>query len=189
MRPKFAVLGEDKSDAETLVQIVKRLLGDERASVFSKGFSGCGELCRKGASHIRQFAGRMATHFIICHDADGPDPRPAYEKVSQRVVRPSGQLHVSCIVVPVQEIEAWMMADEAAIAAVIPSLVLADATNPEQTANPKEWLIRQSRQGRSRPLYVPAVHNPNIARHLDLDKVSRKCPSFQPLAEFVKRDI
>ena len=182
----FAVLGEHRSDAETLVVIIKRLLGDDRASILRKGFNGCGELCRKGASHIRQFGDRGATHFVVCHDADGPDPAPVLSKVREMIVDPAHVAATCCIVVPVQELEAWIIADEAAIAKTIPSLKLKPLPQPESRSDPKEWLVRQSRKRRSRPLFTPTMHNRRVAEHLDLKTVADKCPSFRPLVDFVR---
>src|SRR3954451_21600244 len=77
----FAVLAEDRSDAEALVVLVKKILGKENARVPRKGFSGCGELCHKAWSHILDFSKQGATHFIICHDSDGHDPAEIVAKV------------------------------------------------------------------------------------------------------------
>ena len=49
----------------------------------------------------------------------------------------------------------------------------------------KEHLERMSRMDGTRPRYAHAVHNPKIAKHLDLEKVREKCPSFRPLFSFV----
>jgi hypothetical protein len=182
----IAVLGEHKSDAETLVAIVKRLLGDERASILRKGYSGCGELCRKGKHQLRQFAERGARQFIVAHDADGPEWEPVREKVLRMIVRPAEVEETTCIVIPVQELEAWMLADEKAVARVIPSFKFKAVKSPELQKDPKEHLVWLSRDVRAKPRYVHAVHNPRIAEHLDFDRVSRKCPSFRPLRKFVE---
>lgn len=184
---KFAVLAEDTSGAETLTALVKRISGNERLSVSSKGFGGCGHLRSKAESHINNFARRGCTHFIICHDADEDDPKSVRRKVraalSSKLVW-SDETHR--IIVPVQEIEAWMIADEAALTAIIPTLKISPVGQPERISSPKEWLIKESRRGRSSPLYAPATFNPQVAKTLDVEKVARKCPSFQDLVSFVR---
>src|SRR5208282_1993808 len=117
----LAVLAEHRSDAESLVAIIKNILGNPNASIARKGFSGSGELCRKAPSHIRQFARSGATHFIVCHDADGPSADDSKQKVKRLVVDQVESRNVCCILVPVQELEAWIIADEDAIRATIPS--------------------------------------------------------------------
>jgi hypothetical protein len=189
MSPDLAVLAEARSDADTIVVIIRRLLGNPRLPVLSKGFSGCGELRRKGASHIRQFSARGASRFVICHDADGPDPEPARRQVQQCIVAPAGLASASCIIIPVQELEAWIIADEAAIRRVIPTFDLSPVSQPETQGSPKEWLVEQSRRGRTRPLYVPAVHNPRVAEHVDFHTLGSKCVSFRPLPEFLGASV
>lgn len=182
----FAVLAEDRSDVDALVVLIRRINDTPKAPIRRKGFSGCGELCRKAWSHIKAFAEEGATRFVICHDSDGNDPAAIRRKVSGSITAKI-TLPPSCfIVVPVQELEAWMIADEAAIRAVIPSLVIAPVSRPELINSPKEWLIRESKRGRSRPLYVPTAHNDKVAADLDVAKVRAKCPSFGELVDFVK---
>jgi Domain of unknown function (DUF4276) len=183
--PTFAVLAEDRSDADSLVVLVRRICGRPNATVVSKGFSGCGELCRKAASHILNFADRGATHFIICHDADESDPQEIRAKVQTAIKNRIPSDFLYCIVVPVQELEAWIIADEEAIKKAIPTFELKAVSRPETVASPKEWLVKESRRGRSRPLYVPTIHNAKVAQHIDLDRLDKKCPSFRPLKEFV----
>jgi hypothetical protein len=183
----LAVLGETKSDVESLVAIIKQFPGKQRASILRKGFNGCGELCKKAASHIRDFLGRGAKRFVICHDADGADPIPVRMKVQREVVDRVGLSDECCIVVPVQELEAWMISDETAISKTIPSLLISAVPQPETIRNPKEWLIRKSREGRSKPLYIPSIHNPKVSNWLDVQIVAKKCPSFLPFLEFIKK--
>lgn len=182
---RFAVLGEHRSDAETIVVLMKRLLHDDRASIRLKGYNGCSQLRRKGAKQIRLFANLGANRFVVCHDADGPDPAPAHEKVRREVVEPSGVQESCCILIPVEELEAWIIADERAISQTIPTFASPAVSNPEGQNDPKEWIIRQSKQNRSRPLYVPSMHNARVAKYLDLDRVAEKCPSFKPLVAFL----
>ncbi len=182
---RFAVLGEHRSDAETIVVLMKRLLHDDRASIGLKGYNGCGQLRRKGAKQIRLFADLGAERFVVCHDADGPDPALARESVRREIVEPSGVQESCCILIPIEEIEAWIIADEEAISQTIPTFTPPAVSNPEGKNDPKEWIVRQSKRSRSRPLYVPSVHNAHVAKYLDLDRVAEKCPSFRPLVDFL----
>ncbi|OJW14705.1 MAG: hypothetical protein BGO49_17105 [Planctomycetales bacterium 71-10] len=184
----FAILAEDRSDAEALVILVKRILDREDLKIHKKGFSGCGELRRKAASHILDFARQGASRFIICHDSDGKDPGTVRKSVRDGI---GGKLDLNsyrhAIIVPVQELEAWIIADAKAITSAIRSLVIADVRQPETISSPKEWLVAQSRTGgKSRPLYAPATFNKQVAAFLDVPKVQAKCPSFRELVEFVR---
>jgi hypothetical protein len=55
-----------------------------------------------------------ANLFFVHRDADGRDPRPRYVEIED-AVRETGLAHEWVPVVPVQETEAWLLLDEAAI--------------------------------------------------------------------------
>jgi hypothetical protein len=123
----------------------------------------------------------------VCYDSDRADPGLRRQRVLDQVIKPSGITEPICVLVPVQEIEAWILADLDCVKSVIKSWRSKKAIpNPESITNPKEYLIKLSREN-GRPLYAHATHNPVVARTLDLDKVHAKCPSFRPLVELVQR--
>jgi hypothetical protein len=179
----LAVLAEDHSDAETLAVLAKIILG-QQATVYRKGFDGCASLCRKGSRQIELFRKKGVTKFVVCHDADRNDPGLIRQKIQTEIVA-KVEVTSPCIVVPVQEIEAWIIADENAVAQVIPSFRFKPVTNPELIEDPKEWIERASRGENAKPLYAHAVHNPKVAAHLDFSKVLHKCPSFRPFKAFL----
>jgi hypothetical protein len=181
----YGILGEDSSDVATLKILVRRLARNESLRFKGMGYSGCGEMLRKGARQLRDFQNRGCTRFIVCHDADGPDPGPKRELVRDRIIKPSGISGDYCIVVPVQELEAWILADIECATAIFSSWKPIAIHNPESIARPKEHLESLSRSSNQKPRYSHAVHNERMARHLDLAKVSRKCPAFRELAAFV----
>jgi len=185
----YAILGEHQSDAETIAVFVRRLLDDERLPVIRRGYHGSGELCRKGARDLRAIQSQgSATRFIVCHDADGPDPSINHERVRREVVVPSGIKHHLCILVPVQELEAWILADETALSSIFTGWKPKSVDFPESKVNPKEHLEKSSRTKNRKARYSHATHNPRVAKYLNLEVVARKCPSFVPLREFVAKD-
>jgi len=181
----YAILGEDRSDANTLRVLVRKLANNDSLKVTPKGFRGGSEMLRKGAMELRRLRRRGCTRFIICHDADGPDPGPKRELVRNQVVEPSGVAGQCCIVIPVQELEAWILANIECATKVFPSWVPKPIDNPEGIPKPKEHLEGLSKGSKGRPRYSHATHNEQMAKYLDLDVVKRKCPSFRGLAEFV----
>jgi len=179
----FAILAEDDSDAEALTHIVKRYFNNERLSVKKKGYDGCGGLLAKGARDIRIWRSQGVERFVVCHDADDHAPQEILAKVLELVVKPAKAQDACCVTVPVQEIEAWLIADEAAITAVIPSFRFKGHNQPEKISSPKEWLINQSEAENGKPLYSPKTFNAAVARHLRFDVVKKKCPSFKAFLE------
>jgi hypothetical protein len=182
----YGILGEDNSDVATLKVLVRRLANDESLPIKGKGYDGAGEMLCKGAKQLNLFkALHSCRRFIVCHDADGPDPDPKRVLVNEKIVKPSGITDDCCILVPVQELEAWILADIECAVKIFPSWQPAPIQNPEKIASPKEHLEKLSRDSKQRPRYSHAVHNEKMARHLDLDKVRNKCPAFSTLVQFV----
>ena len=185
----YGILGEDKSDVATLKAIVRRLAGDASLPVKVKGYGGSGEMLRNGAKQIGFFKNDYGcTRFIVCHDADGPDPKPNRDLVQDRIIRPScAEATNCCILVPVQELEAWILADIECAITLFPAWKPNPISQPESIPSPKEYLEKLSRDHKQRPRYSHATHNEQMAKHLDLDKVARKCPAFRVLVDFVAR--
>jgi hypothetical protein len=182
----FAVLAEDKSDVSALQILVKRVSENPRLAVLGRGFSGSGNLRRKVCGHITDFARRGASRFIVCHDSDVRDPGKLKGEIEAIIRKGNCSSYEYSIVIPVQELESWILADERAIRSVISKLSIESVKHPESVTNPKEWLISKSRVLHSRPLYIPSIHNKEVVRHTDLEKLAEKCPSFVPLREFVR---
>ena len=105
--------------------------------------------------------------------------------MNERIVKHSEVGDACCILIPVQELEAWILADIECAVNIFPSWRPAPIQNPEKIESPKEHLEKLSRDSKQRPRYSHAVHNEKMARHLDLEKVQRKCPAFSVLVEFV----
>lgn len=183
----YGILAEDRSDAEMLKILVRRIGKKRSLKIIAKGFGGCGDMLNKGNRELILMKELGYKKFIICHDSDGSDPKEIRKKVHERVVKPSGLVALCCIVVPVQEMEAWILADIGSITNVISSWhPSAINGSPEQIAKPKEYLEKLSRGANGTPRYSHAIHNPLVAKHLDLEALRRRCPSFQSFYEYIK---
>jgi hypothetical protein len=181
----IAVLAEAKSDFRTLVNLLRAVKRDSKLPVKGKGYRNRGELLTKGAGDLGKLSALGCTRAIICTDADGADPRPAYSEVHRRVVNACLVKISSCIVIPVQELEAWIVADMAKVKRILKSFKPKAVANPEQVASPKELLRRLSQDMHGKSHYDHVAHNELIVPFLDWRIVYRKCPSFRPLYEFI----
>jgi hypothetical protein len=182
----YGILGEDDTDAETLKAIVAKMVGAS-VKIHTKGFGGKDKLLNKGSGQITFFRAKGCMKFIVCHDSDCDDPSINYAKVSERIVKPAGIPDECCILIPVHMIEAWILANIEAVSNVIRSWKPKPIANPEKITNPKSELKRLSRTEGGRPLYSHETHNQQVAKHLDLAIVEKKCPSFRPLVEFMRQ--
>ena len=183
----YGIIGEDDSDTQTLKVLVKRIADNPSLRVKTKSYNGCSKMLRKGAKDLKAFKDLNVTHFVVCHDADGSDPEPKRDLVMNKIVRPSGLDDECCIVIPVQELEAWILADIECVSNVFTSWKPQPIDNPEAIPQPKEHLEKLSRDSNHRPRYSHAVHNEKMAEHLNLDRVAEKCSAFRTLARFVKQ--
>lgn len=186
----YGILAEDRSDVDVLQSLVQRIAaaaGEKKSLTFKKkGYSGCSEMIRKGAIDIRLFVGMSVSRIIVCYDSDRCSPKERLKEVEEKILQKSGVQVESCIVVPVQEIEAWILADMDAVKHVLTAWksVPKSHTNPESLNDPKEHLERLSKR-HGKPLYVHAIHNCKVAKHLNLDLIRERCPSFKSLYDFV----
>lgn len=183
----IGVIGESHSDAQCLVNLIRNIASNNTLPVRKKGYNNCGEMLRKAASQIRAYSSLGVEHFVICHDADGPDPAPVRRRVLEQVAYKCGLPDQCCVVIPVEEIEAWLLADERAVAQVIPTFKLAPITSPELVRDPKEHLEGLSRGANAKPKYIHSVHNERVCQHIRVDVVEQKCPSFRPFVQFVQQ--
>lgn len=183
----FAIIAEDTSDALTLQVIVRRLSQYSTMPIRSKGYGGCGLMLRKGGKQLRLFSKMGCKRFIICYDADGPSGEPHKQRIFNDIVIPSGLSQSICLaLVPVQEIEAWILADlHQAMPKLIPSWKPSEVHQPETIDSPKEYLTRLSRGHNKKPRYDHKTHNAIAARYLEIATLRIKCLSFRPLFNFV----
>ncbi|EDN72911.1 hypothetical protein BGS_0398 [Beggiatoa sp. SS] len=190
----YGVLGEDKSDVATLKVLIQRLAREENVSIKTKGYNGCGEMLTKGGKQLKLFAKLGCNRFIVCYDADDDERENRYQEVVKRIIKKSGLTglkteEIICIVIPVQEIEAWILADIEAVTHIFQNWHPKPISNPESIDSPKEYLEKISRDSKKRLRYNHATHNEKVAQYLDLEKVFKKCPSFNPLKELVESDF
>jgi hypothetical protein len=182
----YGLIGEDKSDVDTLKILIRRIANNDTVSIKAKGYSSCGEMLKKGARQLHLFKALGCKKFIICYDSDRDCPKKRKQEIVDKVISKVGFKGVFCALVPIQEIESWILADLKAVSKIITSWNPTEEINhPETVKDPKEYLEKLSRQ-QQRPRYSHATHNPIIARHLDIAKVSMKCSSFRPLIDIVK---
>ena len=188
---KVGIIAEDSSDVETLKVLIRRLKGDNRLSVKWPSFGGGPNMLNKGWKHLNFLFDEGCTHFVICYDSDGHNPEERFREAADRIVRPSQVSHDSCcIVIPVQEIEAWLLAD---LPNAAPKVFKGwrnppEFTNPESIASPKERLERESRGTNKKPRYSHAIHNPQMAEHIDFQALRKRCSSFIQLDRFVRQE-
>lgn len=179
---KIGIIAEAASDVDVVETLIRRHFPDRRVGVKSRRAAGCGKLRRKLSAWVPQLFDSGVDAVIVVHDLDQSLP----DKLRSELER---SVHVSIqprtlIVIPVREIEAWLMSDGNAIARVFRSSKSVPApSNPELLVDAKRALVALVRKHCARD-YIPTVHNGKLAQELALKRIAR-LPSFKPLPAFI----
>ena len=91
----YGVLGEDKSDFQTLKILVQRLADKKKVDIRGKGYTGCGELLKKGGEDLKLLSDMGCTRFIIAHDADQRDSKEVGQMVRDKITAASAKFSTS----------------------------------------------------------------------------------------------
>lgn len=190
----YVVIAEASSDIDCLKILIRNLANNKSIPIEGKGFGSCGDMLNKGAKLLSFYGKQKESHkFIICYDRDKDSAQQRYEQVISKIIKPAeikkaGNL--ICILIPTEEIEAWILADIKAVSKVFSSFQSKkEFLHPETVANPKETLESLINKDKQRPLYTDTSDNKQIMEYLDLEIVKKKCPSFAELADFVENNI
>jgi len=180
---RLGVIAEEENDVDVVrciaAKIVRREVPIEK--FVGHGCSKVRAKCRSWASTLRDRGCRL---LVILHDSDTVDPVEVKDELVQKLGSSPIALHI--IVIPVREIEAWLLADDQAIGQAMKlSQPMKRVANPERVMNPKEHLrdqifIRSGHKTR----YVNTIHNKRIAAVCKLANL-RRCASFAPLELFL----
>lgn len=182
---QVGVIAEDETDGQTLRTLIKRLRGSE-TKVLTRSDNGCSAIPRKGARWVNDLVRSGCDAIIVVHDLDrDPNGQLRSEAVLRgcllEITGPDRRRHV-CI--PIEELEAWFWADPKVLE-LVARRPMAAAPHPERLRQPKEALIKLSRDAGRKPRYA-TNDNPKLAEVLDLGLCAQRCPAFHALRDFVQ---
>lgn len=183
----IGIIAEEKEDVRVLETFAAKIVNEKAFSVKHFVGHGCGKLKKKCAIWANVLKTRGCELLIVVHDADAPHSTDVHAQLCSLLA--DCDLSKKLILVPVEELEAWLLADPAAIKKAFrmkrsPTI----DSRPETIGSPKEKL-RDIVWKESKKRYVNSIHNPLIAKHVAIDRVLKKCPSFAPFPEFLTTNI
>jgi len=186
MANKIGLIAEDVSDVDVIKSILGKLLDENSFSTKKFVGNGCGKLRNKCDVWTENLFKNGCSHVLIFHDLDQHNERSLRTLLEGKVCQV--KYPHSIIVIPVKEIEAWLMADVCAIQKVFklpkPPRI---RHNCETIDRPKEYLERAIwTAGKKR--YLHTVHNKRIADIASLSKL-KGCKSFRLFSEYVERNV
>ncbi len=180
---KMGIIAEDDSDVRVLREITLALLKPRTVGFSRFVGDGCGKLRRKCCAWAKNLVSQGCPWIVVVHDLDVYDEQQLRTQLT-RAIAPA-QAKASVVLIPKREIEAWLLYDGAAIAAAFSERRHPQVPgNPESLLDPKKHL-RDLIWKKYRKEYLNTVHNPLIAKHIDLRLLGRS-GSFAPHLAFAR---
>jgi len=168
-------------DEAALTELIRKCATSE-VDVICRPCGSAFQLMRKFPGFLESFRhvkeGRPVDNAIVIRDADHKDPNDLIARMETRI---SGRIYPFSrhLLVIVQELEAWLLADEEALA-LITGRPQRGVPNPESLNNPKarlEKILSDVNIG-----YTAEIAR-KIAAAARVDVLSVRCPSFKRFQE------
>jgi len=185
MTKLIGVIAEDRSDVEILEELASKLAPRRTFAVKKFIGYGCGRIRSKCHAWARNLRLQRCSSLVVIHDLDCNQLFQLQDEIGEALHPSPIANHV--IVIPVREIEAWLLADQDAIVKALKlSKSIGKIPNPEAILRPKERL-RDLVYFKSdkRKHYVNTIDNRKIASCANLKNL-RRCKSFVPLEAFLR---
>lgn len=186
---KVGIIAEDDSDIVSLKVLISRISGNSRLSTAHQVGRGCGTIKKKCRGWANVLAEKGCTSLVLVQDLD--NNRLATLKRELQSALGLSPIKNSLIVIPVREIEAWLISDPAGIKTALNLKKLPRVTDDtESVMNPKEYLEEVvDKASEYKKIYQNTQHNCLIAQEISIDLIYKKCPSFVPFHDFVQKFI
>lgn len=183
MTTKIGVIAEDISDIDVFHEIVLKISKRDFAIRKFVGF-GCGKIkreCNRWAKNLKE---QNCALLVLIHDLDKNNVVDLHRQLVDSLSPSPIKKYI--VVLPIKEIEAWLLSDEDAIRAVMNLRTkVSRIPNPENIDHPKEFLEKliEKKSGGTK-YYLNTVHNKKLAAKVKLENLKR-CKSFLGLEKFL----
>lgn len=186
MAIKIGIIAEDDSDVDVIKEILGMYLPQPSFSTKKFVGKGCGKLRAKCAAWSVNLSAQGCDHILIFHDLDRYDEQVLRRELSEKL-KCTG-LKNTLIVIPVEELESWLLTDLNAIKEIFGiKTEVRQITDVETVKSPKEYLQKLVKKLSNKP-YINTIHNKKIASKLSIKKLMN-CSSFHPLDEYISNQI
>lgn len=182
--PTYGIVVEGNYDAAALPEIIKKCLQDD-LEIISRVCGDKNKLMNKFPSYLEPFryekGGSPIDKALVICDADNKNPDELLEKMKSKIAGRDFPFELKFIII-VQELETWLLADEAAISKVTQRTVSRVNEDLESINHPKEKLFDiLSEAGAT---YTSEVAK-KIAIGSDIFKIEYRCPKFKEFKQAV----
>lgn len=181
---RIGIISEDNTDFESLKVVISKLIDIDGVGFRSK-VGNCTRIRNKCVAMAADLNNKKCDVLIVVIDQDRNDYNALKREVTNKLS--SSTIARRLVAVPVEELEAWFIADPEGIKK---SLGLKRKPNfsglPESISSPKEKLRDQVFACSGNEIFYQTALNKRIASEIDYSKVYSKCPSFVEFSDFVK---
>jgi len=179
----FGLVVEGNDDEAAIPELVQKCT-PSKVKVIGRKCGNKVRLMQRFPGFLQEFryikGGPNADKALVIRDADNKDPRELISRMQSKLSNRNYRFPVKLLVV-VQELETWLLADENAISAVTGKRAPI-VRNPEKLSSPKEKL--QKILSGARISYTPEVAR-KIAASAKVETIESRCPSFKKFREAV----
>ncbi|MES9852474.1 MAG: DUF4276 family protein [Candidatus Thiodiazotropha sp. L084R] len=183
MSKKIGIIAEDASDVAVIDSILEKYMASNKYSVKKFVGNGCGKLRNKCGTWANMLSVYGCDHIMLFHDLDRYNMAELRKTLTKKV---SKDTHPnSIIVIPVEELEAWLLSDMKAIKKVfrlrkVPKKIhdCESVTSPKEHLRDLVWAAGKKR-------YLNTTHNKKIAQAASVTNF-RRCKSYKEFDEYVK---
>jgi hypothetical protein len=185
----YGIVVEGEYDESALTEIIKKCFSSE-IEIIPRKCGGKDRLMAKFPAYLASFRyakqGSYVDKAIVIRDAHGKDPEELKRIMRGKIAGRNYPFPVKFVII-VQELEAWLLADEEAISRITQSrsgrVVQRVSESLECLSKPKETLYKiLSEAGVA---YAEAVAR-EIAKESDLNKIESRCRMFREFRQAVK---
>jgi hypothetical protein len=180
---KIGIIAEDISDVKVIKQFTRKIVRPKRIGFNRFIGNGCGKIRRKCCPWAEILVRQGCLWIVVVHDLDTNEEKPLRQELESAVAGVNA--YATIVLIPVREIEAWLLFDPNAIASAfrenkVPRL----PRNPESLIDPKK-VLSDLVWKTYRKQYLNTVHNEKIAMNVDVFSLN-KAKSFAPYPAFLR---
>ncbi len=179
-----ALITEDETDYWPVRIYIERIAGLSTITFKPKFGNGSGKLVGKCLAWSREMAMKGCNLLVIVHDLDKNDLNILRKDLESRLK--DSPIANRYVCVPVQELEAWFLADPESIQKAFGfRKAIRSSGLPETIVDPKEKLEAIVYSYSDKTMLYTTVRGKDIALHTDIDKVRGRAASFQEFHDFI----
>ncbi len=113
MSSVIGVIAEDRSDVDVINEILGRYFDSNSYSIKKYVGKGCGKLKQKCSSWAGNLMKRGCHFILVFHDLDNNDEVKLRKSLDDKL--DSVPITEYLVIIPIQELEAWLLSDPAAL--------------------------------------------------------------------------